>query len=404
MFTNSQPRGEALVKVRPSTLLSLQALEGRENPASGLGIASNYSAFYFENVNAYWSDIEGRAAIGGNAKFESYSVGTKMPNSNGTRDDLIVGGNLNFSKGQVFYGNTVVGGTASTEMFGSPYGTVKQGQGTPIDFTAAKTELTNLSQSWATLKTNGTISSRYGNIQLTGTNPKQNVFNLRADQLWNAYEIKINAPAGSTVLVNVSGTNARMQFMGMQVNGTSREHVVFNFHQATNLKMQGIGFDGSILAPKANFDFSNGAVRGNVIAKSMHGYGEIELTDPCIHIVVPCCGVTLKGSVYHDANDNGLFETGEKGLKNITVTITGIDDMGNKVNRSVKTDAYGNYKFSGLQSGNYSIKVTTPNGYKAGKSTAGSLGGGTLPNLICPIHITGCGVTTTGYNFGELCS
>lgn len=391
-------------KQSPSARLNVQTLEAREVPASGLGVASDFSAFYFGDVNAYNSDIEGRVAVGGNASFTAYSVGTKLPNSNGTRDDLIVGNNLNFTNGQNFAGNTVYGNNVTTDMFGHPQGDIHKG--TPIDFAAAQAELTNLSNSWKAMKTTGSVSNWYGALTLNGNSASQNVFNLTAAQLWDANGITIKAPAGSTVLVNVSGTDARMQFMGMNLQGVDNNHVVFNFNQATNLQFQGIGFLGSVVAPKAAFDFSNGAIHGTVVAKSMSGYGEIETANPCIDIkppCLPCPGSTIKGTVFYDKNNNGVIDAGENTLSNIKITITGIDKNGNKVNLATTTDSDGNYSFVGLQEGKYTIRSAKPTWMHGGKSSAGSFGGSTGVNSICAINVKGCGVVSTGYNFGELC-
>ena len=58
--------------------------------------------------------------------------------------------------------------------------------------------------------------------------------------------MKIKAPAGSTVLVNVSGAQARMQYLGMSLSGgVQPENVVFNFHDATNVTLQGSGSRGA---------------------------------------------------------------------------------------------------------------------------------------------------------------
>src|SRR4249919_3733795 len=91
--------------------LRFEPLEGRDVPATGLGVANDFSAFVLHDFNASYSDVEGRVAVGGNAKITGYAIGNHLANSNGTRDDLIVGGNLEFTNGQVFFGNTVYGGT-----------------------------------------------------------------------------------------------------------------------------------------------------------------------------------------------------------------------------------------------------------------------------------------------------
>ena len=386
--------------VRRTRLLA-EKLEARDVPAAGLGIASDYSAFVLHDFNGQYSDAQGRVAVGGNATFTGYSVGDRLSNSNGTRDDLIVGGNLNYTNGQVFNGNTVYGNTVHTDMFGHPFGDIHKA--TPIDFGAAKTQLTNMSASWAAMPATGTVADHWGTFVLTGTNATQNVFTLTAAQLWNANNLIINAPAGSSVLVNVSGIDARMQFMGMSVNGTNRDHVVFNFHQARNLTIQGIGFEGSILAPAAFVQFWNGHITGTMVACTVTGTGEFEIANPNIHICVPCtAGATIKGHVYYDANDNGSIDNGEKGLGDVSVVLTGRDEMGNAVSITTKTDAGGGYNFTGLKTGTYTIRTWSPTGYHAGKSSAGSFGGYTHPNVICNVKVTGCDLADN-YNFGELC-
>src|SRR5207244_993867 len=65
-----------------------------------LGIADNFNEFIFHNATQSATDVEGRAAIGGNASLTNFGVGDGLTNSHGTRDDLIVGGNLTYNTGQ----------------------------------------------------------------------------------------------------------------------------------------------------------------------------------------------------------------------------------------------------------------------------------------------------------------
>jgi len=41
---------------------------------------------------------------------------------------------------------------------------------------------------------------------------------------------------------------------------------------------------------------------------------------------------TIAGSVYLDANDDGIFQVGETPQPGVTLTLTGTDDLGNAVN------------------------------------------------------------------------
>ena len=63
----------------------------------------------------------------------------------------------------------------------------------------------------------------------------------------------------------------------------------------------------------------------------------------------------LSGKVYYDANESSSFDNGEDPFKDITVELVGAD--GNVV-ATTKTDADGNYSFTGLDAGTYTVKVT----------------------------------------------
>ena len=152
-----------------STRLTFDTLEAREVPATGLGVASDYSAFILGDMNVRYSDIGGRVAVGGNATITGYSIGTGLTDSNGTRDDLIVGGNVDFTNGQIFNGNVVHGGTGHFDMFGNPNGSERQGN--IIDFAKARTDLTNMSNTWSGMAGNGTVSNKWGIVTMTGRRP-----------------------------------------------------------------------------------------------------------------------------------------------------------------------------------------------------------------------------------------
>ena len=63
----------------------------------------------------------------------------------------------------------------------------------------------------------------------------------------------------------------------------------------------------------------------------------------------------LAGKVYYDANDSSSYDNGEEPFKDITVELLGAD--GNVV-ATTTTDADGNYSFTRLPVGDYTVKVT----------------------------------------------
>ncbi len=78
--------------------------------ANGLGPAEGFTIFTIESYQANNGDCTGRVAVGGPATYNNFSVGSGLTNSNGTRDDLIVAGNLTWKNGQNFNGNIQAAG------------------------------------------------------------------------------------------------------------------------------------------------------------------------------------------------------------------------------------------------------------------------------------------------------
>ena len=73
---------------------------------------------------------------------------------------------------------------------------------------------------------------------------------------------------------------------------------------------------------------------------------------PATEIVVSS---SLGDYVWFDANENGLQDDDEVPLPNFPVTLTGTDDLGNAVTKTMNTDADGYYLFGGLRAGTYTV-------------------------------------------------
>ncbi len=74
--------------------------------------------------------------------------------------------------------------------------------------------------------------------------------------------------------------------------------------------------------------------------------------------------VTIGDFVWNDANANGIQDSGETGLTNLSVTLTGTDGAGRAVSLTTLTDTNGNYAFT-VAPGTYTVAVSTPTGYAA---------------------------------------
>jgi choice-of-anchor A domain-containing protein len=238
------------------------------------GTAHDFNVFVFEAVGQSGTDVEGRLAAGSSAQLSNYSVGFALPAISG--DVLVVGGDLIFNGGTVHHGDIAVGGTAQLSSVNIADGTLRQDS--PIDFAAEQTRLSALSAHLAALPANGTTDiPPWKAIQFTGGDPELNVFEVPGSELAAASQLAISVPAGSSVLVNVDGSTASMQFFGFALTGVDASRVVYHFPAATSLVMQGIGVEGSILAPLADVQFNNGQINGTLVARSLQGNGQSNL-------------------------------------------------------------------------------------------------------------------------------
>ncbi|PNZ49775.1 SdrD B-like domain-containing protein, partial [Staphylococcus intermedius] len=84
--------------------------------------------------------------------------------------------------------------------------------------------------------------------------------------------------------------------------------------------------------------------------------------------------------VWEDTNKDGIQDTDEPGIPNVTVTLKDAD--GNIVDTRT-TDSNGNYLFENVKQGNYTIEFTTPDGYtptQTGQGTTDNDSNGTSTN------------------------
>ncbi|GAA2993427.1 SdrD B-like domain-containing protein [Actinokineospora diospyrosa] len=110
-------------------------------------------------------------------------------------------------------------------------------------------------------------------------------------------------------------------------------------------------------------------------------------------------GEVVPSSISGLVTDNGSTPSP---LAGVTITLTGLDDLGNPVNLTTTTGVDGTYTFTNLRpGGNYTLAETQPTGYGQGTSEAGSEGGDdSLPNYITNIDLDP-NKSITGYNFTD---
>lgn len=241
-----------------------------------LGAAGRYGNFVADNFTSLSSTVEGRLAVGGNLNLQNFSVGDKL-DPNKLHDVVVVGGNVIFPSGRIYYGNLLAGGSVTgvgdAVRFGMAPGAVIKGNATmPVNFSAEREYLQELSANLSALPANGTVKMQWGGLELKGdcTSSLQ-VFNVNGADLGVAHTFAVSCvPSTATVVFNISGQSVSIKSMGMQSLTAIRDKVLFNFPQATSLSMTSVGIEGSLLAPFAQVNQPAGRVDGQVIVKTWY--------------------------------------------------------------------------------------------------------------------------------------
>lgn len=194
---------------------------------------------------------------------------------------LIAGQTFNMNGG----GNVFAPGTNGNINFNNGGMRVTSGV-SGINFTTLRSTLDVETAVLAGLAPNGVVGAPTpagGNpswLVLKGTSTTLNVFNLTAAQFADTnHNIDIEAPAGSTIIVNVAGTNVTLgtglYYNGNQTSGDSEAdaNILFNFAGAQTVAINA-QFNASVLAPFAILT-GNGQMGGNFIAAQIGQTGEV---------------------------------------------------------------------------------------------------------------------------------
>lgn len=218
-------------------------------------------------------DVEGALAVKGSLWANNFGVGATLYAKAGIQDALIVGDTYHLGSGQV-YGNAYYGKAEDIIETTNFLGTHTQGAPKGFDFVGECNAAMLASQQLSELAANGTATDSWGRIDFVGTRADLNVISVSGADVSKAHTLHVKAPAGSTVVINVSGASVDMKNAGVSTEGVGRTHVIWNLFEATNVTITGITVQGSVLAPKAAVNFTNGNVDGSLVAKRIDGNGE----------------------------------------------------------------------------------------------------------------------------------
>jgi choice-of-anchor A domain-containing protein len=272
--------------------------------AGVLGTAGLYNVFTFGDIEQRGTDTEGRVAAGGTVTYQDMSVARKEEVVDNDADyELVVGKDLRWTNGSVGYfpnensgnplykkGDIILGGQ---EYFGKDskgFSTVthdnlvRNASALPVDFAAEKSYIERMSTFWGQLNPTGKTTLLKDELFFTGLSADLNIFSLSAADIGKDIGFHIEAPAGATILINISGKSASLEDFGFYYNLLDANYdkdglfpdtrILYNFYEATSLTIAGIEVHGSILAPWADAFFNDAHIEGNLIARSLRGSGE----------------------------------------------------------------------------------------------------------------------------------
>ncbi len=191
--------------------------------------------------------------------------------------------------------------------------------------------------------------------------------------------------AGNVVATTTTNAAGEYRFTGMRPGTYGvREHQPEGYFDGE----ERAGTAGGVLT-------ANDTISTILLASGVNG----TQYDFCEHV-----GVMLSGNVYHDRDNDGVFDRGaEEGIGGVVLKL--LDGNGNDTGLRATTDSGGFYKFNNLAAGRYAVMEVHPAGWLDGIDTPGNLGGvaevSPLGDMISQITIN-WGQTGTEYNFGEL--
>ncbi|WP_298624811.1 SdrD B-like domain-containing protein, partial [uncultured Zoogloea sp.] len=355
---------------------------------SNNGISVNASAFSRDKTTGAWAKAY-LGAYGGGLGVTDSSEGTGSGNThtvdnNGTRDNYVL---FEFSQTVVVdkaYLGYVVGDSDAKVWIGTVNGafdshiTLSDAVLTSMGFTEVSAS-TLTSARWAELNAGGVA----GNVLIVAANPGQtdDYFKLQqvvvstpsafcatdvsiGDKVWEDTNKNGVQDAGEAGIAGV--TVKLLNGAGSVVATTTTDSTgsyLFSKLAAGDYKIQVVTPNGYAITSKDAG--GNDATDSDIDSTGTTGLytltqGSNNLTVDAGFYKPAAAAASIGDRVWEDKNFNGIQDSGEAGIKGVTVKL--LNSAGSVV-ATATTDASGNYLFSNLAAGDYKVQVVTPTGY-----------------------------------------
>jgi choice-of-anchor A domain-containing protein len=260
-----------------------------------------HSLVTFGSFVATASDVEGRVAVGGDAQLVDYSIGALLPRTSAQAEAvaaLTVKGRLSFLRGRIS-GGLAASTSSMAHVPGqdAPFAQVSiEGNDDAAPSLAFEDEAFRLEGVLAALRSQldeahvrreGQAAGRHlvrvtfaapdqAQAQTPTGRPVARVARVDGRALAAAHGIRFEGLAADDfVVVVVSGDDVSVDSAGFDVGELREERILWVLPEAKALRLGGVGFPGSILAPGAHVSFSNGVLRGSLVAGSFVGGGQV---------------------------------------------------------------------------------------------------------------------------------
>ena len=231
----------------------------------------------------------------------------------------------------------------------------------------------------------------------------------------------------SGVTMTLTGTNDRGQPVNCSLSTTGGGSFSFTAVNCTNLRagnftvteMQPAGYlpGYTLVGTATGIGSSPGTLSGGVTGNTIQGILLPPGGTSTNNIFLEELPATIAGNAYFDLNGNAIKDPGETvGVPNVTIVLSGTNDLGQTVSCTIITGGGGAYQFpkaldanplcQTLRPGTYTLTETKPanissTGAQPGIPINGTAGSTAFTQTISNIVITGAGNALTNYNFGH---